>query len=156
MTVTRLIALAAFGVVGPLTQQGVFPWKAGDPPPPVGGVPLAASRARIDSLLGAPDDSERLGADGWGFEFRARGLSIVYTPLDGAAVIYLLRRDAGDIGGVRLGDTPSSVLARWGKPTTTGGPNSLYIAGKWVVVVTADSAGTRVVQLGLGRVGDQD
>ncbi len=156
MTNTRLVIIAAFGAVGAFSQQGVFPWNAGDPPPPVAGVPLGASRARLDSLLGVPDDSERLGEHGWGFEFHKKGLSIVYTPLDGAAIIYLLRRDAGDIGGVRLGDTHDAVLGRWGKPTTTGGPNSLYIAGKWVVVVTTDSAATHVVQLGLGRVGDQD
>jgi hypothetical protein len=105
--------------------------------------------------LGAPDDSQQIG-DGWALKFRNKGLSIVYTQPDGAAIIYLLRRNAGDIGGVRLGDKYDTVLARWGKPTNTGGPNSLYIAGKWVVVVTVDSVTTRVVQLGLGRVGDSD
>jgi len=34
--------------------------------------------------------------------------------------------------------------------------NALYIAGKWVVVITLDSTGTRVVQLGLGRAADAE
>ena len=133
------------------TQQGKFPWKAGDAPPLVAGVPLAASRGRLDTLLGTPTDSQPLRADAWAFNFRARGLTVVYTLRDGAVAIYLLRRDAGDIGGVRLGDSRDAVLTRWGSSSTTVGPNALYIAGKWAVVLTLDSALTRVVELGLSR-----
>ena len=79
---------------------------------------------------------------------------MVYTPRDGAAVIYLLRRDVGDIGGVRMGDSKGAVLGRWGPPSKTDGRNALYVAGTWVVVITFDSALTHVVGLGLGRVAD--
>ncbi len=156
MTSARLSCILLLSAAGAVVQQGKFPWKAGDSPPAVAGVSLAASRARLDSVLGAPTDSQQIGADGWAFNFQTRGISVVYTPLDGVAIIYLLRRDVGDIGGVRLGDSKGAVLARWGAPSTTDGPNALYIAGKWVVVITFDGAATRVVKLGLGRVGDSD
>jgi len=152
MTKAWLACLAILGSAEVSAQQGKFPWKAGDPPPLVAGVPLGASRSRLDSLLGAPADSQELGNDGWAFKFAAKGLSIVYTPLDGAAVIYLLSRDAGEIGGVRLGDSKDNVYAHWGEPSTSEGPNSLYIAGKWVVVITVDASGKVVAVLGLGRV----
>ena len=156
MTSAPLSCILLLSAASAAAQHGKFPWKAGDSPPAVAGVPLAASRARLDSLLGAPTDSQRIGADGWAFNFRTKGVSVVYTPLNGAAIIYLLRRDVGDIGGVRLGDSKGAVLGRWGAPSTSDGPNALYIAGKWVVVITLDSAATRVVKLGLGRVGDSD
>jgi len=156
MKSTIPIGLAAFCILLAQLQQGQFPWKAGDKPPLVAGVALGSSRPRLNSLLGAPSDSERIGGDSWALKFAPKGLSVVYTPLDGAAIIYLTRRDAGDIGGVRLGDSKQTVLSRWGKPSTGEGRNLLYIAGKWVVVVTCDSADTHVVQLGLGRVGDYD
>ena len=154
MTSASFLSVMLLGAASAGAQQGKFPWKAGDPPPRVGGVPLAASRTRLDSLLGTPSDSQQIGTDGWAFGFRSRGLSVVYTPLDGAAVIYLLRRDVGDIGGVRLGDSKDAVLGRWGVPSKTDGPNALYVAGTWVVVITFDSAGTHVVGLGLGRVAE--
>lgn len=142
---------AAVSLAAALTQQGAFPWRAGDPPPLVGGLHLGATRARMDSVLGSPSDSQHIALDGWAYNFRAKGISVIYAALDGASIIYLTRRDAGDIGGVRLGDPKTAVLARWGQPTTAGGPNSLYVAGKWVVVVTFDSTGSTVARLGVGR-----
>jgi len=153
---TTFISLAILGAAGAQAQQGTFPWKAGASPPLVGGIRLGLSRAALDSILGRPDKVQQMGQDGLGLTYTQRGISIVYTPLDGAAIVYLLRRDAGDIGGVRLGDTKDQVLARWGKPSTGEGMNALYIAGKWVVVITLDSTGTRVVQLGLGRAADAE
>ncbi len=156
MTTGSLLKISLLGVLGAVLQGGKFPWKAGDPPPPVAGVALGASRTGIKSALGVPTDSQQLGPDGWAFNFRTKGVSIVYTALDGAAIIYLLRRDAGDIGGVRVGDNRAAFLGRWGKPSTTDGPNVLYIAGKWVVGITLDTTSTHVVRLGLGRASDSD
>src|ERR1041385_728063 len=154
---TTFMSLAILDAASSQAQQGTSPWKAGDSPPPVAGVRLGVTRAALDSLLGRPDKIQQMGQDGLGLTYTKRGISVVYTPLDGAAIVYLLRRDAGDVGGVRLGDTKDQVLARWGKPSTGEGMNALYISGKWVVVVTLDSVtGTRVVQLGLGRAADAE
>ena len=142
------LGLAALPAAGP---QGAFPWKPGDAPPTVAGVPLGASRGRLDSLLGKADRLQPLGPGATALFFSARGVSVVYSTADGAAVIYLLRRDAGDIGGVRLGDANDSVLAKWGPPSDAAEGTALYTAGGWAVVVGVDSIGKAVVQLGLGR-----
>src|SRR2546428_10975254 len=153
---TPFFSLVILGAAGAQAQQGPFPGNAGDSPPLVGGIRLGLSRTALDSLLGRPDKVEQMGQDGLGLTSPKGGVSIVYTPLDGAAIVYLLRRDAGDVGGVRLGDTKDQVLGRWGKPSTGEGMNALYIAGKWVGVINLDSTGTRVVQLGLGRAADAE
>jgi len=151
MTNRSLVCGAAISVAAAFIQHGAFPWKAGDPPPVVGGLHLGATRARMDSVLGLPSDSQHIALDGWAYNFRSKGVSVIYAPLDGASIIYLTRRDAGDIDGVRPGDLKRDVLARWGQPTTVGGLNSLYVAGNWVVVVTFDSTRSSVTRLGVGR-----
>ncbi|HUO52771.1 MAG TPA: hypothetical protein VMT93_09640 [Gemmatimonadaceae bacterium] len=150
----RVATTDSAAAVAPPTKWG-FPWRPGDAPPPVAGLHLLASRAGIDSALGAPADSESLGG-AWSLRFPKKGVSVVYARLDGAAIIYLKTREAGDIGGVRLGDTRESVLARWGAPSVADGANALYQAGPWLVVLTLDGAHARVAALGLGRVGGQD
>ena len=139
-----------------LLQGAVFPWKSGAKPPAVAGVHLGDTRARLDSLLGAPDSTQNLGPGAYAFTYARRGLSIVYTLQDGAAIVYLVRRTAGDIGTVRVGDTKQQVLARWGPPSSAQPPNALYQAGSWVVVVVMDTAGHSVARLGLGRVAGRE
>ncbi len=81
-----LFRLLVLPLAAAATQQGKFPWTAGDAPPLVAGVPLAASRARLDTLLGTPTDSQPLRADAWAFNFRARvaGKWAVVLTLDSA------------------------------------------------------------------------
>src|SRR5574341_1957707 len=136
---TRPLAALALALLLAAQSQGSFPWKAGDPPPTVAGVPLGASRVMLDSLLGKPDRTQRLGIGATALFYTPKGVSVVYGERDGASVIYLLRRDAGDIGGVRLGDANDSVLAKWGPPSDTGEGTSLYVAGPW-----ADRKSTRL------------
>jgi hypothetical protein len=167
---TRLLSLLIPLIAMPhaTPQKGPFPWKEGDAPPAVGGVHLAATRAGLDSVLGAASDSQDLTAGTWLLQFRKKGMSVVYMRPYGAFEIHLMRRDAGDIGGVRLDDLRASVRNRWGAPSTselitigegatyTWGEETTYIAGKWMVAVTFDTLTTRVTQLWLGHPSDRD
>ena len=86
------------------------------------------------------------------FTYRQRGVQIIYASLDGVAIIFLQTREAGDIGGVRLGDRREEVLARWGQPSSVQGPSAYYRAGSaWVVIVKLDDDDV-VKELGLGRL----
>jgi len=131
-------------------RDGAFPWKPGDAPPAVAGIHLGDDRARFEPILGKPSQTQKLGEDAWAFTYRQRGVQVLYTPLDGAAIIYLLTPTAGDIGGVRLGDARKDVLARWGNPSSAQGETALYLAGTWVVVMKFGQD-NKVKQLGLGR-----
>ena len=103
------------------------------------GVALLASRNRLDALFGSPTGIENLRADIWRLDYHGKGLAVVYGPRGGVLEIHLARRDAGDIGGVRIGDTKNAVLARWGAPSdtelTSVGPEAAYIAGEWQVII---------------------
>jgi hypothetical protein len=160
MTTSPFLLLFLIATASAAAQQPTFPWKPGDPPPPVGGVELGASRGRLESLLGAPSDSEQIGADLWTFKFRKKGLSAVYAQRYGAIEVHLLRTDAGDIGGVRLDDTKTSVRNRWGPPSETESitarEETAYTAGKWMVVVTFDTLTARAIELWLGPIPDRD
>ena len=119
MVVLLLQALPA------MARDGAFPWKPGDAPPQVAGIRLGDGRARLEAILGKPSGAQKIGADAWAFTYQERGVQVLYTPLDGAAIIYLQTRAAGDIGGVRLGDTREDVLARWGNPSSVQGEGPL-------------------------------
>jgi protein disulfide-isomerase len=84
--------------------------------------------------------------------YGARGVTLVYSDADSLAEMYLVAPQAGDIGGVRVGDAGTSVVARWGRPTEVEENVSLYQVGRWAVIVRLDSARSRVVVLGVGRV----
>lgn len=136
------------------SQGAIFPWKAGDAPPPVAGVHLGDDRPRLETVLGKPSDSQKLGDTGLAFTYGQRGVQVLYTPTDGAAIIYLLTRAAGNIRGVRLGDTRQEVVARLGDPSSVAGPMAFYRAGDWTVFVKLGED-RKVKQLGIGRVTDQ-
>jgi len=137
-------------------QTARFPWHAGSAPPRVAGLRLHDSRARIDSVLGPPGQSASMGAGAVKLSYPARGISLIYTAVDSLAVIDLRTRAAGAIGGVRVGDTRSAVVTRWGEPTEVSRANLLWeVAHQWAIVARLDSAGTRVAVLTLGRIVDR-
>ena len=149
-----LVVLVLFQVVTASAQGGEFPWKAGDAPPPVAGIRLGDGRVRLEAVLGKPSATQKLGEDISVFTYRQPGVQVLYAPLDGVAIIYLLSREAGDIRGVRLDDTRQEVVARLGDPPSVAGPMAIYRAGSWGVFVKLGED-DRVKQLGIGRVTDQ-
>ncbi len=129
---------------------GEFPWKPGDASPPVAGIRLGDGLVRLEAVLGQPSGTQKLGEDIRALTYKNRGVEVLYAPLDGVAIIFLLSRAAGDIGGVRFGDTREQVLARWGNPASVKEETAYYRAGDWVVILKLDES-DRVVQLGVGR-----
>jgi hypothetical protein len=153
MTLIRwLVVIMLWQIIPAPAQGGEFPWKAGDAPPPVAGIRLGDGLIRLETVLGRPGTTEKLGNEALVFTYQRRGLQIIYASLDGVAIIFLQTRAAGDIGGVRLGDKREDVLARWGKPASVAGPTAYYRAGSsWVVLLKLDE-NDKVKELGLGRV----
>jgi hypothetical protein len=134
--------------------QGHLPWKAGDEPPVVAGLHLGDSLNIIESVLGPPADTQKLGDGAWAYSYPAKGLSIVYATLDGAAVIDLRTPQSGAIDSIRTGDSVTAVIRRWGPPDRAEGAVGLYLAGRWLVAVRLNDAHTLVAMLSIGRVAD--
>ena len=151
MALTRwLMVLVLLQVLPAMAQGGEFPWKPGDAPPPVAGIRLGDGLVRIEAALGQPSETQKLGEDIRAFTYKKHGLEVLYASHDGVAIIFLLSRTAGDIGGVRFGDTREQVLARWGAPASVKEETAYYRAGDWVVILRLDE-NDKVVQLGVGR-----
>ncbi len=144
-----VVPLSAFG------QQGKLPWRPGDTPPAIVGLHLGAPRAMIDSVLGKPETVKTLSPGVQVLGYGTRGIALAYSEADSLAVAYLGSRGAGDIGGVRVGDSMASLVARWGDPTGVDGDISLYQVGAWAIIVRADSTHSRIELLGIARVAEE-
>lgn len=153
-----LLVLAGAPLVAPATvvaQRGALPWHAGDPPPAVASLRLGAPRAVIDSVLGRPQSVKKISPGVDLLAYPSRGIAVMYSDADSLAVLYLASREAGDIGGIRVGDARDSVVARWGDPAETEENVGLYAVGAWVILVRLDSSLSRVQVLGLGRLAEE-
>jgi len=135
-----------------LAAQGSFPWQPGSAPPTVAGIDLGDDRDKVLSVLGEPTSIQTLGDGVEALGYEALGLVVTWARLDGVAVIDLRTRDAGDIGGVRVGDRVESVIGRWGPPHQGGEGVGLYLVDEWAIVVRTDEVAERVSALSLGRV----
>jgi hypothetical protein len=84
--------------------------------PGVAGVSLEMSPDAVVAALGAPEAEEAsLGMRFW--EYRTRGITVIWRDdAPGVRAIVLTKRNAGDIRGVSVGDTRSSIAANWGSP----------------------------------------
>jgi hypothetical protein len=145
------VVAAALLALPAAAQSGAFPWKATDPPPALHGLRLGDSRARLDSLLGAPDNTQQLGEGVVAYDYPRVGLSVVYSDADGVSIVYAETRDAGSLDSIRVGDPPSAVVRRWGQPTEANGTTALFEARSWIILIEADSTGQRVTRIGVGR-----
>jgi hypothetical protein len=132
-----------------VAQQGALPWQDPEPAPAVAGLELGASRAYADSLLGKPDSVEDVGDGAQRLTYAAHCMDLVYRPAEGLQGIHLCRRQWGDIGGVRVGDTRESVVARWGmpEPDLDQGFRYVYVVGTWGILVEFDASRTLVADL---------
>jgi thioredoxin 1 len=154
-----LLVLATAGlVVAPAAVgqgRGTLPWRAGDAPPAVAGLVLGAGRSVIDSVLGRPQSVRTLSPGVELLRYDSQGVALVYSQAESLAVAYLVTREAGDVGGTRIGDARDSVVARWGDPTGVQDNIALYQVGRWAVLVWLDSTRSRVQLLGVGRVAEE-
>lgn len=149
---TALFALALVAACAEcIAGTPTFPWHDGDKAPPVAGVHLGDSQEQINAVLGPPAETQKLGEQQSAFHYPLRGLTVAWAPLDGAAIIFLETRAAGEINGVRIGDSRADVLAKWGTPSTVQNETAIYKAGSSCVVLKLDEHDS-VAQLYLGRV----
>ncbi len=156
-----LIVTLLFQFVPSLARGGDFPWKSGDAPPAVAGIRLGDGLVRLEAVLGKASQLQKLAADipiedAMVLTYQRSGVQVHFTLADGVSIIYLLTRAAGNIGGVRLGDSREDVLGRWGNPASVSGDGftAIYKAGGWAVVLKLDG-NNKVKQLGLGRATDK-
>jgi hypothetical protein len=123
-----------------------FPWKAGDPAPSIDGVTLGQTEPQALAILGAPAKTSKMsGDDVWDY---ASGLEVIANTGDGVSIIRLLASGAGSVGGVKVGDDASAVLARWGNADTVNIPAALWNCGVWTLEVRA--TGGKVTDIMLG------
>jgi len=131
-----------------------LPWKAGDRPPALAGFQLGERLPAVRTRLGAPLRVDTLGKGkdaALSLSNAKTGTTAVVSPIDGLAILYLSRREAGVLDDVRVGDAKARVLGRWGQPTTVNGASAMWVVGSWVVVVELGD-GDVVKKLALGRV----
>jgi hypothetical protein len=123
-----------------------FPWKAGDPAPSIDGVTLGQTEPQALAILGAPAKTSKMsGDDVWDY---ASGLEVIANTGDGVSIIRLLASGAGSVGGVKVGDDASAVLARWGNADTVNIPAALWNCGVWTLEVRATGGTVTDIMLG--------
>jgi hypothetical protein len=148
-----LAALIGFCNTGATAQR--LPWKHGDKPPRLAGFALYEKASAAKARLGDGVTVDTLGSGRDAaivYSSTRKGVSLVTSRLDGVAIIYATRRDAGMLDSVRVGDSRDRVLARWGQPSRADGPNALWVVDDWVIVIELGE-NNRVVRLGVGRQG---
>jgi hypothetical protein len=132
-------------------NQEPFPWRIGDPPPSPHGIHLGERLAVVDSVLGAPTArwSPQPGKESR--RYAEKGLTIVADSAAGIEYLLLSSRQAGDLGGIRVGDSRERVKELFGAPTLGRGETTRYTLGEWTIQVQLDPMNEFVENLSLGR-----
>ncbi|HEX9608252.1 MAG TPA: hypothetical protein VF962_13560 [Gemmatimonadaceae bacterium] len=135
-----IAAVLAIPIVRTYSQSGS---------PGVAGVSLEMSPQSVSAVLGAPEVEEAsLGMRFW--EYRTRGITVIWRDdAPGVRAIVLSKRTAGDIRGVRVGDTKSAISTNWGLPVRVRGAGRfLDFAGRqWTL--SAEIAKGKAVEITL-------
>jgi predicted Zn-dependent protease len=103
--------------------------------PAIGGVALGASRTSVAATLGVAA-GERQVEGGVLLHYPSRGLIVGFGADGRVALIALTTTAAGDIEGVRVGDSIKTALAKWGQPTEQGESMFAFDRGGWAVIVS--------------------
>lgn len=84
--------------------------------PTVAGIGLGASPPLVLQVLGQPDQRQQsLGMRFW--DYGRTGMTVVWREETGGVHgIVLRKREAGELGGIRVGDGADAVRAVWGTP----------------------------------------
>jgi hypothetical protein len=149
----KAAGLAFFAMLGAASPAAAvdFPWSDRDKPPAVSGVQLGDTEQRALDLLGPPDDA-RQTSNGELLEYRAKGLELTAGD-KGISAIRVLAPEAGEIGGVKVGDTATTVILKWGAPKGGEGRTAQFGAGDWLLLVKLGDSNSRVAEMTLARAG---
>jgi hypothetical protein len=123
--------------------------RAQGKPPAVAGISLGMSPDQVRVRLGGPEVQESsLGMGFW--QYRARGITVIWRE-DAAGVhgIVLSKRAAGNLNGVRVGDTARDISPNWGPPIRVrqSGRFLDFSGDGWTL--SAEIAGGRAVEITL-------
>lgn len=143
------VVLSAVALCPPAAVGEQLPWSAWSPAPALAGVHLGDSRDVVERVLGKPDRADEFGEDQWDLAYERRGIQVQGSAM-GASAVFINERDAGELGGFRVGDRAADVVRKWGEPTTGGLGAYVYEIGTWQVAVQEDDRG-RIVALGVSR-----
>jgi hypothetical protein len=108
------------------------------PPPTIAGVKLGDSPAAVIRVLGKADDTAAVEA-GVLWHYQSRGLVVGVDPKAGVAFIALMTPSAGDIEGVRVGDTVPAARAKLGNPSDVQQDSMIFDRGSWLLHIEIDA-----------------
>ena len=83
------------------------------------------------------------------YKNESSGISFVATQSEGIGIIFVTLRDAGELDGLRVGDSFGNVLEKWGPPASGNNKNALWLSGKYVITLAFDDSGC-ISRLGIG------
>jgi hypothetical protein len=114
-------------------------------------VSLGQTLAELDSTLGTPS---RVTWPSPGREarlYKDRGISLIADSTAGVVLVLLSTPEAGDLGGIRVGDSRKLVEERFGKPTSGRAEHTAYTVGEWTLTVQLGPMTEFVYELSIGR-----
>ena len=120
--------------------------------PVLAGLRIGDSIEKGIIAIGKPLTKETLGVGEnapISYKSESSGISFVATQAEGIGIIFITYRDAGELDGLRVGDSFKNVLAKWGPPASGNNHNALWLSGKYVITLAFDDSG-RISRLGIG------
>lgn len=110
-------------------------------PSTVSGITLGSSFDEVVAALGRFSSANRSG-EGVIYHYQASGIALFFIPRLGVTALSVFERQTGAIDGVSVGDTWSSLTAKWGPPAETSKDGVSYFnRGTWTTYAGADDAG---------------
>jgi hypothetical protein len=100
------------------------------------------------AALGSPDRT-RQAREGELWLYTVRGLVLGIVAPGQVAFVGLITSTAGDVDGIRVGDTVQSARQRWGKPVEESANVLVFDRGAWYAVVSYE--GDQIVEAGAQR-----
>ena len=119
--------------------------------PHVAGIGLGATAPAVRAALGTPDrEQQSLGLRFW--DYNGRGITLIWQEGDaGVHGIQVTRPAAGDLGGVKVGDSENTLRKAWGVPARVrqDGRYVDFVGDQWVL--SAELSRGKIAQMTLMR-----
>lgn len=120
--------------------------------PYLAGFRIGEPMAEALKKLGSPAKQEQLGdtpESPISYSNDSTGISVIGGETEGVGIILVVKRGAGPLDGIRVGDSQSVVKAKWGQPAAGNEAGGLWLSGQYVVAISFDKNGV-VTRLGIG------